>query len=62
MFVLTIMEEGTDKETQGSPAIFTNSGPWKFCHWCQDNSFLAEGNVYLQNVRKVILKLGVIFL
>lgn len=28
--VLTIIEEGTVKETQGSLAIFTNSGPWKF--------------------------------
>lgn len=36
MYFLTMMEEGTDRATHGSLVIFTNSGPWKFCHWGKD--------------------------
>ena len=42
IYILTIIEEGTDKATQGSLAIFTNSGPWKICHWGIDTKKLSE--------------------
>lgn len=38
IYRLTIIEDGTDKATQGSLAIFTNSGPWKFCHQGKDRN------------------------
>lgn len=38
--ILTIIDDGTAKATQGSLAIFTNSGPWKFCRECGKNVVL----------------------